>query len=783
MFQLSTKVQGLFLMLVCPLAVYAADVGGSDGVAGHWLSIHWIPILVLILLGAMTGWAFFYSLRQRVALSTERLVEEIEERRLAEETLRIREKRDRAFQARLTTLHVVTNQISQAVTETELCRHAVEYGRNVLHFERISIWMFKGVGKSGRLEVQGTFGVDEEGHFVDERGAELIIDENTTMARVLNNHVSSVLEKDVELINKHSACLGKGDRIIAALWDGSRVIGVVSVDNLIEHTELDRRKAKLLEMYAASLGHLISLKRAEAELRQSETRFRTLFEQMHAAFSLNEIICDESGRPVDYRHLEINPVFEDVTGLRRDDVVGRTVLEVLPETDPFWIETYGRVALTGEAAHFEHYSRSLSKYLRVTAFSPRTHQFAIVLEDITEHKNAEKERKELEQQVQHAQKLESLGILAGGMAHDFNNLLVGVLGNADLILTLSDKEMPYRNEVQEIKRSALRAADLTHQMLAYSGKGHFVVKAIDLNDLIEDMTSLLEVSISKKILLKRDFMPDLPLIEGDAAQIRQVVMNLITNASDAIGAHSGVVKLRTETVEMAEDHAVTELYSDTLLPGRYVLLTVQDSGAGMNAETQAKLFDPFFTTKRTGRGLGLAAVQGIVRGHKGRIEVSSKLGTGSTFKVWFPVAKDAGRPEEAVPEKDYTPSPQERKGEGTILVVDDEEAVCMVAKLVLEGKGFFVLTASDGQMGVDVFSEHVDDIRAVVLDMTMPRLNGLEAFRRMRQIKPDIPVLLSSGYTEEDAMARFGHEGLSAFLQKPYEVTAFLEHVFKVLDA
>ncbi len=398
--------------------------------------------------------------------------------------------------------------------------------------------------------------------------------------------------------------------------------------------------------------------------------------------------------------------------------------------------------------------------------------------DISKRRQMEKEREELQAQVQHAQKLESLGILAGGIAHDFNNLLVGILGNADLALMDMSPPAPERGAIEEIKLAAKRASELVNQMLAYSGKGQYLIQPVNLNDLIEDMGPLLGVSISKKAILRYDRDKQLPLIDADVNQLRQVLMNLIINASDAIGEKTGIISVRTGIVDADREYLTTACLDDDLPEGCYVVLEIVDTGSGMDEKTQAQLFDPFFTTKFTGRGLGLAAVLGIIRGHSGAIKVYSEVGFGTTFKILLPISERAQ--EEFVMESGHMQEPW--SGSGTILVVDDEQSMRAISVMMLERHGFRVLSASDGQEGVDMFRQHADEIDLVLLDMTMPRLSGEEAFRQIRDVRADVKIVLCSGYSEQDATSRFSEEGLAGFVQKPFEMVKLIETVRAAIE-
>lgn len=398
--------------------------------------------------------------------------------------------------------------------------------------------------------------------------------------------------------------------------------------------------------------------------------------------------------------------------------------------------------------------------------------------DITERKQAEAERSKLDAQVQEAQRLESLGVLAGGIAHDFNNLLMVILGNVDLALQDLSGVAPVRTSIEEIERAAHRAAELCKQMLTYSGHGHREIRPLKLSELVEEMTHMLEVSVSKKAVLRYDLCSDLPLIEADASQLRQVIMSLVTNASEAIGDHSGVISVRTGTMLCDGPYLADSWVGDRHPEGAYAFLEVSDTGCGMDEETRKKAFDPFFSTKFMGRGLGLAAVLGIVRSHSGAIKVYSERNIGTTFKVLFPaaVSQFEAKVEAVRPRSAW-------KGAGTILLVDDEEAIRILGKRMLERLGFEVITASDGREALDVFEKMHERIQCVVLDLTMPHMDGEEAFREMRRVKKDVTVVLASGYSEQDISERFVGKGLAGFVQKPYQSMCLAETLERVLKA
>ena len=367
--------------------------------------------------------------------------------------------------------------------------------------------------------------------------------------------------------------------------------------------------------------------------------------------------------------------------------------------------------------------------------------------DVTDRKRLEATHRDLREQLIHAEKLKSLGVLAGGIAHDFNNLLTTVLGNADLALDQLPEDSPVRKSIQRIDTAVRRGAELTQQLLAYSGKGAFVIKPVDLSRMVGELGGLLGVSTSKKAIVHYELADGLPAVEADAGQLQQVVMNLMTNASDALTDRGGTIHLRTGVTELP-DCGTGGSADDPPAGGCYVFLEVADDGVGMDDEVRSRIFDPFYTTKLSGRGLGLAAVQGIVRGHRGGLRVESQPGKGTVVTVLLP-ASDA----EAVERAPGVPALPDDLGGGTILVVDDEDGVRELATTVLQAAGFTVIGARDGREAVERFNERPDEITLVLLDLTMPRMSGQEALAEIRRIRPAARVVLSSGYPESDAVS------------------------------
>jgi len=506
------------------------------------------------------------------------------------------------------------------------------------------------------------------------------------------------------------------------------------------------------------------------ELRQSEARFRQLFELIP-----DGVCVHRNGF-----WLYVNPAAVAMFGADSEaELIGTPVLErVHPD---FHLAVTKRMQL--EISQGKPATLMQQKSLRMDGSEfwtdvqgvPFTENdekgVLVVLRDITG-------KKLQAQQLEHTQRLESLGILAGGIAHDFNNILTAIMGNAALAGRRLDDASPAMPMLERIEEASSRASELCKQMLAYSGKGKFVVKPLNLSALVEEMTRLMEVSISKNVVIKYQLPELLPLVEADVAQIQQVILNLITNANEAIGEKSGVISFSTGVMYADAAYLDGSATGDLLPEGRYVWLEASDTGSGMDAKTRAKIFDPFFTTKFTGRGLGMSAVLGIVRGHHGALRVYSEPGRGTTFKMLLPVPDDLLLAEERTDGlEDHGPF-----GQGVVLIVDDEETIREVAAMMLEEMGFATLTAVDGRNAVEVYRQHGAKIVVVLLDMTMPKMDGSECFCELRRINPDVKVVLSSGYNEEEATSRFTGKGLTGFLQKPYSPDALRITMMSILQ-
>lgn len=400
--------------------------------------------------------------------------------------------------------------------------------------------------------------------------------------------------------------------------------------------------------------------------------------------------------------------------------------------------------------------------------------------DVTDRRKAEAERRRFEERTLQAQKLESLGLLAGGVAHDFNNLLVGVLGNAELALRDPIAIGALRTQIERIKTAAIRASELTAQLLAYSGKGPLVVHPFDLNGLAEELGELLAMAIPHGASLTTDLAPSLPQIQGDAVQVRQVVMNLLTNAADAVGSSRGArnIRVTTSVVDFNAHDLAAFLGAETLAVGKYVCLEVTDTGVGMDEATLAHLFDPFFTTKEKGHGLGLAAVLGIVRAHGGAVCVTSTPGRGTSFRVLFPPACPPPASSAAIPESDGALL----AARGAVLIADDEPRVRQVLVLMLQDLGFRTLEAATTAACLDVFREHAAEISLLLVDLVMPGGGGQEIVRTLRAEGVRVPVVVSSGYSEDAIGPELRADPNLLFLEKPFDMDTLTRTVRRALD-
>ncbi len=554
------------------------------------------------------------------------------------------------------------------------------------------------------------------------------------------------------------------------------------VGNVTEFKAMNKNGEEVdVELAVSSMAvdnewHAVGILRDLTQRKRAEQEYKTILQTAMDGF----IIVNREGR-----FLDVNETYCAMLGYTREEMLTLRIEDVEAS------ETAGEIA-----AHIQKiYARGFDRFetrqrrkdgviidVEVSA-NPTTpggrERICAFQRDITERKRLERERQEFEARVQHTQKLESLGVLAGGIAHDFNNILQIITITVNMLEPDIPKESPSAVCIEKLKKSVGRASALTQQMLAYSGRRSIALRPVHLGSVVDQIVHLIRSSVSKKVALRMNLSPDLPCVEADAAQIEQVIMNLVLNASEALDEeHGGTVTVSTRVLDYDENFLSANRAPYNAPPGVYVCLEVADTGCGMDDETRKKLFDPFFTTKFTGRGLGMSAVLGIMRAHKGAIVVKSAPGEGTTIRALFPPTADDAP---ALLEDDCEALVAAPKGQRTVLLVDDEQDVLALGTLMLEQLGCEVFTASDGLDAVEVFKARCKEIDGVLLDMSMPHLDGLQTFHKLRDIRPDVRVILASGYAEQDIAPHLSEQGIRAFMAKPYDMKTLAASLTKAL--
>ncbi len=521
--------------------------------------------------------------------------------------------------------------------------------------------------------------------------------------------------------------------------------------------------------FVATVRDVAQRKASARELRESEERYRNLVEMLP-----DPVVILQGDR---YQY--VSQAFTELFGYSPDDVAaGLSFYDLVPEPQRAGVRQRYRARVAGESVPRGYQVELITKdgELLQCETSAALIQYhgepadLVVIRDVSERRRAEI-------QLQEVQKIESLGVLAGGIAHDFNNLLVGILANADLVVRALPEVHPAHRHAETIATSARRAAEMCEQLLAYSGRRKIDLEKIDLSALVEEMARLLALPLSKKAHIEWGLAPDLPVLSGDGAQLRQVVMNLVGNAAEAVGDRAGTVQVRTGTLECGEEWLLQQGLARELEPGRYVYLEVEDDGCGMDSETLSRAFEPFYTTKQDGRGLGLAAVGGVVRAHGGAIQVTSAEGSGSRFRVLLP-----SRAPEPVEVASTDREPTRGAIAGKILVVDDEPMVLASVEAILGLEGIECVTAADGRKALATFEQRRGEIAGMIIDLSMPVMGGEELLRAVHEIEPAMRAILTSGYDQ----ARVGHVLLAdprvGFIQKPFDIDSLLGRLHELFE-
>jgi two-component system, cell cycle sensor histidine kinase and response regulator CckA len=521
-------------------------------------------------------------------------------------------------------------------------------------------------------------------------------------------------------------------------------------------------EVKLVEETAERTWAAVERARAESALRESEERYRTLFESIDDGFCTIEMLFDENDTPIDYRFLEVNPVFERQTGLSQ--AVGKRILEMVPENEQYWFEIYGRIAMTGKPLRFENEAKALNRWYDVYAYrvgQPEQRRVGILFRDISE-------KKQLEAQFYRAQRLESLGTLASGIAHDLNNVLTPILAISQL-LRLQQYELNPRSQemLQVLETSAQRGTNLIKQILAFTRGTGGARHPVQVSSVVQEVLNIVQQSFPRTITI----CPSLPdpcpwVVAADPTYLHQVLMNLCVNARDAMPS-GGMLSLLVE--QCFVDSAVAQANLDARV-GDYVVITITDTGTGIPPEVRDRIFDPFFTTKPSGQGtgLGLATVLGIVKEYGGFLQVLSEVARGTQMKVYLPIIKETGSPSES------SQQPLDGNGE-LVLLVDDDVAVQHCIQSVLENHHYTVLPMNDGIEAIALYTQHQHEIKLVILDIMMPKMSGITLIQRLRAINPTVKIMAMSGLpvNREPALAT----GANVFLLKPYVLENLVENL------
>lgn len=581
---------------------------------------------------------------------------------------------------------------------------------------------------------------------------------------------------------------GYSDRsgMTVRLEHSGQVFGLLAVSIPFEFTDNLEEKRLLKEIaddIAFALHNLEQDERrqnAETRLAQSEERFRLLFDTMNDGFALHEMIMDEQGKPVDYRFLLANPAFEQITGIKTADIIGKKLRDILPGTEQSWVDTYGKVVRTGKSIRFERYEQNLKKHFDVVAYCPKAGQFATIITDITG-------RKDMEDQLRQAHKMQAIGTLAGGIAHMFNNALTVIMGNIDLLKMEYETDDRLMETLEDMRASGRRMTEQTSLLLAYSEGGKYSVQTISLSTVVSGVLTLQKHTLHPDVRVVTEVPPDIYSVEGDPSQMRMILSALIANANEAM---EGPGEIRISTRNVIIDETFIQNHPG-LQPGPHVCLCVEDNGKGMDEETRQRIFEPFFTTNFMGRGLGMPAVYGIVRNHDGMITVDSRPGKGTSVKIYLPagpiaMARETGLPV-MEPRETESAMVSEPKialtgDKQTILVIEDEERLLKMDRQMLERLGYEVLEAKNGEEAVKTAETFNGSIDLALLDIKLPDMSGNQVYPLIKKARPTLKVIVCSGYSIDGPAREILNAGAQAFIQKPFSIATLTEMLKQVLE-
>lgn len=666
------------------------------------------------------------------------------------------------FSTRLQTMLALTNSLSLAQSQDSLCFQAVQEGRTQLGFDRLAIWL---AGEEN--EALGTWGTDENGGIRDEHNFRVNVSPRSLMGLAKTGQQRIVVKRNASLLNHKAEPIGQGDAAIAALWDGSRVIGCLCADNLLQSIPWSAQDSELLTLYADALGHLITRRQMTESLQESEARFRHIADSAPVMIFMTDIegACNF-----------VNQGFLDFIGAPVEMIFGYHWADFIhPDDRSKALENCIDAMRAQQLCRLEYrMKRADGTYRFLQAIgTPRYSSsgdymgYIGSLVDITDIKA-------MQAQMAAAGKMESLGRLAGGIAHDFNNLLTVIIGFTELMEEQPTVIGELQDMLNNISMAAKRASELTKQLLMYARRQMVEFSSVDINQLVWEFKPLLQHALGEKYKLIETLAPGLPPARTNAGQIEQVLMNLVLNARDAM-SNGGSIYLETSSVSLDEAYVASHV---GVQPGNYILFSITDTGIGISRDLQERIFEPFFTTKEVGRGtgLGLATCYGIVKQSKGNIWVYSEPGMGATFKVYLPASIES---------QDTIPPPSEgfhSQGTKTILLVDDEPLIREIASSILRRRGYRVLEAKDGTDALQIQSEWKKPIDLLLTDVMMPLIGGKELADRIRQLQPATKVVFMSGYPQ-DVMVEEGVVNSDAlFISKPFTASTLKQTIEEALS-
>jgi len=687
-------------------------------------------------------------------------------RRVAERQAMQAERDERSFARNLEALGEVSVELSGARSITQLCRLAVELGRTKLGFDRLGLWLATGQPN----EFRGTFGTDEAGMIRDERAATVRISPDDLLAQVAKAPLTVGLSEDSELYNHLAEVVGRGMHAAAVLRSGRNVIGLLATDNLLGGKPITAQQTKLLRLYALNLAQLYTRKQAEESLYDEMVFANALLETAQVIV----LVLDR-----DCRIVRMNPYAEELTGYSLDEVKGkdwistfvprseRTRIRRIFAASVDNIQTNGNVnaivTRDGTRRDVEWYDKTIKDH-----DGNNVGVLAIGL-DVTVRRKFEQERRQ-------SQKMEAVGRLAGGIAHDFNNQLTIIKGYSDLILKGLDEGDCLYEQVQEIRKAAENAASVTSQLLTFSRKQMLHPRTLNINDVLMDMSNSLERIIGERIKFRIITAPDLGNTSADPSWVRQAIMNLVVNALDAM-PNGGELTIRTRNVKLGRSYSRRHRGAK---PGPHVVVLFRDTGDGMDAATRRRAFEPFFTTKPAGEGtgLGLSMVYGFTMQSGGNITLTSRPGKGTTLRIYLPsVSVPVGA------ETDGGEDERDFSGTETVLLVEDDQSIRELTARFLRDNGYTVLALPDAAEALDLAADRLASIDILVTDVSMPGMTGTALAAALREVRPSLPVLFTTGYAERNVLGRAVKPGAEKLLLKPFRPGELGSAIRTLLDA